>query len=316
VSFSCYTAFVSERIGISALTPQACRVDAIPGLPTLIGPSYRFITRTAFVLGHTVPGVVLGCCREHSLFPTSAAQTAVHVSPPPTVFGASKIEHQSGIFKVAQASRLPTMPRPRSPPMSMDASPQGMIPPPNPFTVAPTSVRTTALAAPSLSLTGSRSPGYTSNSYSHSTSPSTGSGSLPETHGHDGTGMMISPTQMSSASLNAQKRAYRQRRKDPSCDACRERKVKVCDPFCDLEETHHLVAPCVKISTCSAPNMPSSWFFPFFRLVLEDQRGYQTKRIPLHTAKSLSRRPRHICLCILQCLLRRTENFYKKLTSC
>ncbi|KAF2828262.1 hypothetical protein CC86DRAFT_465979 [Ophiobolus disseminans] len=107
-----------------------------------------------------------------------------------------------------------------------------MIPPPNPFSNAPPSVRTTTLAAPSLSLTGSRSPGYSSNSYSHSTSPSTGSGSLPEIHNHDGSGMMMSPTQISSASLNAQKRAYRQRRKDPSCDACRERKVK-----CDATET-------------------------------------------------------------------------------
>ncbi|KAI9877955.1 MAG: hypothetical protein M1830_002362 [Pleopsidium flavum] len=99
--------------------------------------------------------------------------------------------------------------------------------------------------APSL-VSGSHNHSYDSASASASASPGTGPSDqqIFDTANAATPGTpILSHSHLTSAGLQAQKRAYRQRRKDPSCDACRERKVK-----CDATDTS-------SCSECSSRNV-------------------------------------------------------------
>lgn len=128
-----------------------------------------------------------------------------------------------------------------APPMP-SLSPQGTLPPPSALTSAPSSrpgsglqmaylLHPPAQQGPALPLPPTSSP------YAHSYDSGSGSPADRASVVTDGNGSLPdAPSHVShmagAAGQPQQKRAYRQRRKDPSCDACRERKVK-----CDASES-------------------------------------------------------------------------------
>ena len=129
--------------------------------------------------------------------------------------------------------------------VSSTASPQSKVNPNMGFAPMTAPNRSSSNLSPFQTSHHPTRPPYTSYD-SGSISPNDRSGQNFDTFLPDGmTVQENAGSQASPAVLHNAKRAYRQRRKDPSCDACRERKVKVSSlALSPVSPLRHVIVRC------------------------------------------------------------------------